>query len=204
MSKKVRGDNMSEVEQRFQQSTEVRVVKESDTITLEGYAAKFNERSLFMGFYEEVDKRAFNNTLEEGGNVTALYNHDPNKILGSTRNETLKVEVDDVGLRFTLTPKANTSFMNDVKQLVEHGEIRGMSFGFIAKEDEWRSEDGVDVRTLKEVSLKEITLTPYPAYEASEVAMRSHENFKKEIESNKELDIIALEMYSLRNKKQYE
>lgn len=171
---------MNDIELRSHQVEEVRVNKTDDSITLEGYVAKFNSRSRFMGFYEEIDKRAFDNTLKNNNNIFALYNHDWDKVLASTRNGTLELNADDTGLRFVLKPSANTSFMNDVKELVDSGELRGMSFGFITRDDEWRSESGVDVRTLKDIDLKEVTLTPIPAYESTEVALRSYEAFKNQ------------------------
>lgn len=168
---------MSKMEIRKHEVQELRIEHQDDTVTLHGYVTKYNERSQFMGFYEQVDKRAFDNTLKNDNNVFALYNHDWNKILGSTRNGTLKLETDDIGLKFTLQPKANTSFLNDARELVDSGELRGMSFGFIVKEDDWESRDGHDIRTLKDVDLREVTLTAIPAYESSEVALRSYQDY---------------------------
>ena len=168
---------MSKMEIRKHEVQELRIEQQDDTVTLHGYVTKYNERSQFMGFYEQVDKRAFDNTLKNDNNVFALYNHDWNKILGSTRNGTLKLETDDIGLKFTLQPKANTSFLNDARELVDSGELRGMSFGFIVKEDDWESRDGHDIRTLKDVDLREVTLTAIPAYESSEVALRSYQDY---------------------------
>ena len=168
---------MSKMEIRKHEVQELRIEHQDDTVTLHGYVTKYNERSQFMGFYEQVDKKAFDNTLKNDNNVFALYNHDWNKILGSTRNGTLKLETDDIGLKFTLQPKANTSFLNDARELVDSGELRGMSFGFIVKEDDWESRDGQDIRTLKDVDLREVTLTAIPAYESSEVALRSYQDY---------------------------
>ena len=168
---------MSKMEIRKHEVQELRIEQQDDTVTLHGYVTKYNERSQFMGFYEQVDKKAFDNTLKNDNNVFALYNHDWNKILGSTRNGTLKLETDDIGLKFTLQPKANTSFLNDARELVDSGELRGMSFGFIVKEDDWESRDGYDIRTLKDVDLREVTLTAIPAYESSEVALRSYQDY---------------------------
>lgn len=176
----------NELELRHLESTEIRAVADNDVLVFGGYVAKFGERSQFMGFYEEIESRAFDNTLADGGNVFALYNHDWDKVLGSTQNGTLELSKDDIGLRFKLTPKANTSFMNDVKELVNSGELRGMSFGFTAKKDKWRTESGSDVRTLLEIGLKEITLTAIPAYDSSEVAIRSHESYKNELEAHRQ------------------
>lgn len=174
---------MDDMEKRSFETTEVRVLKsDDDTVSFDGYVAKYGQRSRFLGFYEEIEPRAFDNALKEDKNIFALYNHEWDKVLGSTENGTLELRSDDIGLRFKLTPKANTSYINDVKELVESGELRGVSFGFKARKDKWRRENGKDVRTLLDVSLSEITLTPRPAYESSEVAVRSHENYVNEMQ----------------------
>jgi HK97 family phage prohead protease len=46
------------------------------------------------------------------------------------------VSEDDTGLRFELTPP-NTQLGNDVLELVERGDISGMSFGFRALKEAW-------------------------------------------------------------------
>lgn len=175
---------MNEIEIRQVSLDTIETRSEEDSLTLSGYVAKFDSRSEFMGFYEEIDKRAFDKTLKRGDNIFALYNHDWNKVLGSTRNQSLELEKDSTGLKFTLTPKAKTTFMNDLRELVESGELRGMSFGFVVKNDEWISKKGEDIRVLKDIELKEVTFTPIPAYESSEVALRSYQAFKDEVKQD--------------------
>ncbi|EIQ76315.1 prohead protease, partial [Shigella flexneri 1235-66] len=50
-------------------------------------------------------------------------------LLGRTRSGTLKLEEDETGLRFELTPP-DPSTGRDVIELVKRGDISGMSFGF--------------------------------------------------------------------------
>lgn len=162
---------------------------EANEYLLEGYINKFNTRSQFMGFYEEVDKHAFDRTLADGHTIMALYNHDPDKVLGSTKSGSLSLSVDEVGLRFSLKVNPNVSYANDVYELVKTGDIDGCSFGFYTNEDEWRIlEDGSELRILKDVHLIEVTITPYPAYLSSEASCRSYDEFKakqQDIETRK-------------------
>lgn len=188
-----RGDMMAQKETRFIEDIEIRANKEEDTISLSGYVVKFDTRSHFLGFYETVDKRAFDRTIKEDNNVYALFNHDWDKPLASTRNGTLELSTDDVGLRFKLTPKANTSYMRDIVELVNSGELRGCSFGFKASDDDWTTKDGYDYRTLKDVDLLEVTLTPVPAYESSQVSVRSYDKYKEE-QRKQELELLKLQL----------
>ena len=199
---------MNDKEIRHFQLDDIEVRKDDDNKieSFEGYVVKYDTRSHFLGFYETVDKRAFDNTLQSDNNIFALFNHDWDKPLASTRNKSLELTTDDTGLKFKLTPKANTSFMNDVRELVNSGELRGMSFGFRVKDDEWTTKDGYDYRTLKDVDVAEITLTHRPAYESSEVSIRSYEDYKEEKEQqeqrNQELELLKLQrdVMMMRNK----
>jgi phage head maturation protease len=65
---------------------------------------------------------------------------------------------------------------------MRRGDISQMSFGFQVQEESWRmGEDGEsDVRTLKKVRLFDVSPVTFPAYEGTDVAVRSHDAWKKE------------------------
>jgi uncharacterized protein len=175
-------DKQQEQRQIDIDSVEVREVGDNQFL-IEGYIAKFNTRSKFMGFYEEIRNGAFDKTLADGHNIFALYAHDKTKILGSTQSNKLSLSVDAVGLKFELRINPEISHAKDAFHLVKDGDVQGCSFGFIAQNDEWRMlEDGTEIRYLNEVHLTECTITPTPAYEATEVSCRSYETFKAEEE----------------------
>ena len=140
-----------------------------------------------MGFYEEVNKGAFDKTLADGHNIYAMYNHDDSKILGSTRSNSLKLYTDNIGLAFELEINSNISYAKDLYELVSNGDIEGCSFGFYVTDDSWSyTEDGIDLRTINEVELVEVTITPFPAYLDSQASCRSYEDHKAELEKHKQ------------------
>lgn len=167
-----------------------------------GYINKFNTRSQYMGFYEEVSPEAFNKTLADGHNIYAMYNHDDDKILGSTRSGNLRLLVDDVGLRFELDINENISYARDLYELVSNNDVNGCSFGFYVNNDTWsRTDEGIDLRTINEVELIEVTITPFPAYLDSEASCRSYDKFKEQqaeelrkAKEQRELELIELEL----------
>lgn len=171
-------DKQKEIRKIDVESIEIRATNDNNYI-IEGYINKFNTRSQYMGFYEEVDSHAFDNTLSDGHNIFGLYNHDYDKILGSTRTGSLNLSIDDIGLRFSLSINPNVSYAKDVYELVKSGEAEGCSFGFIALDDSWSIlDDGTELRTLTNMHLIEATITPMPAYLSSEVSCRSYDQFK--------------------------
>lgn len=188
-----------EIRKVFIDNIETRSI-DGDVPVIEGYINKFNERSqkLRAGrdeFYEYVDPKAFDKSLNGERNIYALYNHDSSKILGSTRSGSLSLEADEVGLRFSLKPNTKVSYANDVLELIRSGDLSGASFGFSVNEDDWEDWEGernTYKRTLRDVTLHEVTLTGFPAYESSEVHSRSLDEYKAKIEEDKSKELRAL------------
>ncbi|MFQ8920938.1 MAG: HK97 family phage prohead protease [Clostridium paraputrificum] len=176
-----------EKELRYIDKFEVREVNEGDDqLELEGYIAKFNiETELWNGYFEKIDRKAFDETLSDGHNIFLVYHHDMSKVLASTRNNTLALETDDIGLKFRATINKKLSYAKDVYELVKSGECRGCSFGFYTLKDEvlYNSETDELHRTLLKVEMLEGTITPIPAYENTNVSARAKEI--KEEEKNK-------------------
>lgn len=193
-----------EIELRaYSDSLELRKVdEEGKKKQICGYINKFNTRSQYMGFYEEVSPEAFNKTLADGHNIYAMYNHDDDKILGSTRSGNLRLLVDDVGLRFELDINENISYARDLYELVSNNDVNGCSFGFYVNNDTWsRTDEGIDLRTINEVELIEVTITPFPAYLDSEASCRSYDKLKEQqaeelrkAKEQRELELIELEL----------
>jgi HK97 family phage prohead protease len=153
-----------------------------------GYAAKFGVLSLDLGdFVERLDPGAFSLVSERRGRkkplqTRALWNHDPNFPL-ARYPETLKLSVDDVGLRYEF-PVPDTSYGKDIAANIRAGIVRGSSFAFQVGTggDEWSVEEGRSVRTIKRVdALIDVSPTTFPAYPDSDVAVakRSYDAFQR-------------------------
>ena len=151
---------------------------ENDTVELEGYIAKFNSMTeLYKGCYEKIERGAFKETLSDGHNVFLLYHHDFSKPLASTRNGTLILTEDDIGLKFKATVNSKVSYGRDVVELVREGLIQGCSFGFNVLEDDYiyNEADDTITRTLIKVKLWEGSILCIPQYEDTEVTARARE-----------------------------
>lgn len=152
---------------------------------IEGHAAVFDSWSETLGgifpFKEIVRKGAFNESIGRD-DIRALFNHDPNYVLGRNRAGTLELLEDDVGLRVRITPP-DTSWAKDVQVSIRRGDISQMSIGFIVEEDEWTTKDGVDYRELKKVKLFDVSPVTFPAYTATDVGVRgmqAYDGYKAE------------------------
>ena len=140
-------------------------IRETATgMTLEGYAARFNEFSEPLPFREKIAPGAFQGALKSRNDVKLLWNHESSTVLGSTRSGTLRLYEDAEGLRVE-ADLPDTQAGRDAKVLIQRGDVTGFSFGFTVPQggDSW-SEDGSE-RTLNQVRLFEVsTGVAFPAY----------------------------------------
>lgn len=145
--------------------------------TLTGYAAVFNSNTDIGGyFFEQIAPGAFSKSLAND-DVRALFDHDSGRLLGRKSAGTLRLEEDDKGLRVEID-LPDTSDGRDVAQLVERGDLDGMSFGFIVRHDEWDETADPPRRTIHAVELREVSAVTFPAYPDTSLALRSRDAAK--------------------------
>ncbi|MFV0303065.1 MAG: HK97 family phage prohead protease [Paracoccus sp. (in: a-proteobacteria)] len=135
-----------------------------------GYAATFNtETRIGDAWRESIAPGAFAASLASGRDVLALVDHDTTRVLGRTRSGSLRLSEDSRGLAFEID-LPDTQPGRDVLALAERGDLGGMSFGFIARDER---RDGAR-RELRAVDLLEISVvSAWPAYPETLVQARS-------------------------------
>ncbi len=171
-------------ELRYTSSQIVARAVESDGagMTISGYAATFNNMSYDLGGFKEIiAPGAFDDVLDN--DVRAVFNHDPNMILGRSGKgvSTLRLVVDGTGLLYTID-LPNSSIGRDIYEAVSRGDIQESSFRFrIAPNGEKWTETGDGlIRTIVKISmLADVSPVTFPAYPDATVAARSLEQWKK-------------------------
>lgn len=166
------------MEKRAFNLKEIRIADASDEKsmpTIVGYAAVFNQWSEDLGgFRERIAPGAFADALKTD-DVRALFNHNPDHILGRNIAGTLRLSEDSEGLRIEIDPP-DTQVARDLIVSMRRGDITQMSFGFsvVMSDQIWEEkEDGTVERTIKRASLFDVSPVTYPAYPQTEVAVRS-------------------------------
>lgn len=138
-----------------------------------GYAALFNSPSEDLGGFTEIIKPgAFASAITRGDDVRALWNHDPNFVLGRTKSGTLTLSEDDKGLAISINPP-DTQWANDLITSIQRGDVDQMSFGFICLQEDWSGDLGSPVREVCDVALFDVSPVTYPAYQQTSVNVRS-------------------------------
>lgn len=175
---------MSEIEKRCYVG-EVRTAEtEGGPTKIIGYASVFDSRSELIGgsFREVIKPGAFDDVLND--DVRALFNHDPNFILGRSTSGTLTLSVDNKGLRYEITAPQTQTIRDLVLAPMQRGDITSSSFGFrVARDGErwYQDEDGVVVREISRFSrLLDVSPVTYPAYQEAESAVRSLEEWRSQ------------------------
>ncbi len=162
----------------------------------------YNQRSEWMGFYEFITPTAFNKTLADGADVRAFMNHDTSKLLGRIKNNSLHLTSDESGLHIECV-LPQTSYAEDVYNLIRDGYNNSLSFGFTTIQDRWDNQeiDGqiVPVCYLLEVRLYEVSFAvSFPAYEGTNSETRNVRTILDEIRK------IDLETLTDDERKEYE
>ena len=161
-----------EFEKRSIKNTELRAEGDNKPI-IKGYAARFNSLSEDLGYFKEIIMPgAFRKTINDGADVRALFNHDPNFVIGRTKSGTLRIVEDDKGLFIEATPP-ETTWAKDLVTSIKRGDVDQMSFGFKTVKDNKRVDNGQNIRELLEVKLFDVSPVTYPAYPQTSVVARS-------------------------------
>jgi HK97 family phage prohead protease len=142
-------------------------------------------------FVERLDPGAFGIVSERRGRkkaleTRALWNHDPNFPLARYPG-TLKMSVDDVGLRYEF-PVPDTTYGRDIASNIRAGIVKGSSFSFTVPSggDSWAVEDGRSVRTITKIdSLLDVGPVTFPAYPDADVkvAQRAFDQYRQQREA---------------------
>jgi HK97 family phage prohead protease len=149
---------------------EVRAKGDQASRTIGGHAAVFNQITDLVFCREQVAPGAFLDHLATDPDVRVLWNHNPDYLLGRTRNGTLRLSEDNIGLAFEADlPKTKTG--DEVLILVREGYLTEMSFRFRMVEEKWDWDK--NLRTLVRLEVVEVSPVTFPAYSGTDVATRS-------------------------------
>lgn len=178
---------------------------EEKNYVVEGYATTFDSPyELYKdGKYivmEQVDRNAFAEAYTD--DVIFQYDHS-GMVYARTRNETLKLDMDEHGLKVT-ADLGSTEASRGVWDAIDKGLIDRMSFAFTVTEDEYQENeqtngDMIILRTIKKIGrLYDVSAVSFPANEQTSISARSKfDGVIKELEAER---LHALEIKEMRTK----
>jgi HK97 family phage prohead protease len=154
--------------------SEVRVSEDGRSIV--GLAAVYydgtenTEYLLWGDTIERIMPGTFDRAIAED-DVRGLFNHDVNLVLGRSASDTLQLQSLPEGLEYVIAP-GDTTIGRDVPEYIRRGDVSGSSFSFVVTDEEWKKEDGREIREIGGVQLFDVGPVTFPAYEATTAAMR--------------------------------
>lgn len=158
----------------------MQILIRADSIEIDGYVNSVERKSRplmsRMGkFVERICKGAFKRSLDRDDDVKLLLNHDPDRVLASTKDGNLELTEDNIGLR----ARATITDPEVIKK-ARNGDLTGWSFGFMDRDvEQKRDEDGMPLRNVRDLDLKEVSLldrTKTPAYDGTLISVRADES----------------------------
>ena len=154
----------------------MKLIIRADSVEIDGYvnACERNSKPLMSRigqFIERMCAGVFRKALNRADDVHILLNHDWNRDLGSIKRGNLQLEEDAIGLHAhaTITDP-------EVIENARNGDLVGWSFGFFDREVENAVEDGMPLRKVRDIDLKEVSLlnrSKTPAYDGTLVTVRA-------------------------------
>jgi HK97 family phage prohead protease len=150
----------------------VEIRKDAEGIRVEGYAAVFGQETNIGGmFREKIERGAFSEAIGRD-DVVFLINHE-GLPLARTRSGTLKLTEDDHGLRMETMLDPDDPDVKSIAGKMKRGDLDKMSFAFFPEVQEWDESGDLPLRTIRKASLFDVSVVTTPAYDGTEIALRS-------------------------------
>ena len=181
---------------------EVRAVGEGDEMRIEGYALKFEKPATHKWgkrkFTEVIKSGALNKTNMK--DVPMRYNHNDNVlIMARTRNKSLLLTIDDIGLKVTAI-LIDTQSNRDLYKAIQEGLIDKMSFAFNVTEggDTWTYKEDETFREINNIErLFDVAVVDMPFYDDTTIYARSFEmldSMEKRLDSKRDAEVLKLKI----------
>ena len=167
---------------------------EDNKMEIKGYAAVFNSPETYS-YTEVIAPTAFDDA--DMSDVVLRYNHeDTFMVLARTRNDSLKLNVDDKGLFIDATLQDDITQHRDIFNAIKSGLIDKQSFAFVVSEDDYDYD--TDTRTITKIGkVFDVSVVDQPFYNGTDVSVARNQNdefltrreeLRKEHEAKIELD----------------
>lgn len=151
---------------------------DDDGVLVEGYAAVFNQATSIGSYFREViAPGAFSEAIGRD-DVVFLINHE-GLPLARTRSGTLELSQDDHGLKIRTRLDAEDPDVRSIIGKMKRGDLDKMSFAFMPEVQEWDETGDMPLRTIRKAALFDVSIVTTPAYDGTEIGLRSLEAHRK-------------------------
>lgn len=151
----------------------------NDKVIIEGYvnAVERESRPLITEkgrVNEKIKAGTWRKALSRAENVNALLDHRTDKVLASTKEGTVTLDEDEIGLRATVVT-ADAEAMKKARE----GKLKGWSFGMYVNEESYEERaNQLPLREVSDLDILEISVIDdemTPCYSATSIEARAGE-----------------------------
>jgi len=182
---------------------EIRAVdNQEEKMIIEGYAIMFDKPAT-----HKIGNRSFTEVIKRGSldntdmkDVPLRYNHNDNvMIMARTRNKSLRLIVDDKGLKVE-AELIDTQSNRDLYKAIKEGLIDKMSFAFRVADggDNWTFGENETIREVTNIAkLYDVSVVDTPFYDSTSIYTRSLELLESEerrLDSLNEIEVLKLKI----------
>ncbi len=153
---------------------------DDSAVKVSGYAAVFNQPADIGGFFREIIHPGAFGAAIGRDDVSFLINH-AGLPLARTRSGTLILAEDDHGLKIDSALDAGDPDVARIVPKMKRGDLDKMSFAFRATRQEWDETGEIPIRHVYEVDLFDVSIVTDPAYEGTDIGLRSLEKHREQI-----------------------
>lgn len=139
---------------------------------------------------ETIEERAFETALAQSSNVEVWLDHNPNRVIAQTKDGTIELREDSIGLRAS-------GVITDAEVVQNAKRLRGWSFGMRKVKDQIEERaDQLPLRHVKSLELGHIALllNKNPAYSATSIELRADQEEAEETETRESAEIEIKDM----------
>lgn len=179
-SEEYQEEDEEQMEREFRPAQKLEV-READTgeVRVSGYAAVFGEETNIGGmFTEQIQRGAFKDAIGRD-DVVFLINHD-GLPLARTRSGTLSLAEDDHGLYMEASLDPTDPDVRSIVPKMKRGDLDKMSFAFVPTRQSWDDSKEMPKRMIEEAQLYDVSIVTTPAYNGTEIGLRSLESHRKQ------------------------
>lgn len=162
---------------RFGQGFEFRAADGDKPPRVAGYACVFDaETKIGDYFIEKIARGALDDVMDN--DVVFLVDH-RGQPLARTTSGTLKLTIDERGLFVETELDPSDPDVAALVPKLARGDLSKMSFAFRASVEKWDESGDIPVRTIEKIELlRDVSVVTFPAYEDTEIALRSLEEYR--------------------------
>lgn len=168
----------------------------NDKVIIEGYvnAVERESRPLITEkgrVNEKIKAGTWRKALSRAENVNALLDHRADKVLASTKEGTVTLDEDEIGLRATVVT-ADAEAMEKARA----GKLRGWSFGMYVNEESYEERaNQLPLREVSDLDILEVSIIDdemIPCYAATSIETRAGEEKTVEKRSTESKAVVEI------------